>query len=129
MSTLLACRWKFAYHPNGERLRDIGLEANGSLINPRGYPEERVRAALLEAQTRRAQKRAAAAAKAVATKARRRALKMEHIMRVAIGGQSIGPQERCALCSRHLTDSTSIQRGIGSECWGGVLRTIERQRS
>jgi hypothetical protein len=44
-------------HPDGERLEEIGIADDGTLINPRGYPEERVREAISAAQAGRSEKR------------------------------------------------------------------------
>jgi uncharacterized protein DUF6011 len=40
-------------------------------------------------------------------------------------GNGIGNGTTCYICSRRLTDPPSITRGIGPECWEGVLRLAE----
>jgi hypothetical protein len=42
-------RWRWIVH-EGARLYDVGLNADGSLHNPGGYPEQTVRDAIAAAQ-------------------------------------------------------------------------------
>jgi hypothetical protein len=51
-----------------DRLYEVGVLEDGTLHNPRGYPEEIVRAAVLAADTRKHERRSRAAKKAAATK-------------------------------------------------------------
>ncbi len=43
-----------------------------------------------------------------------------------IEGYGIGPQHRCAICRKSLSDRESIDRGIGSECWQYVLEMLTK---
>ena len=42
---------------NGEKLFDVGILPDGTLHNPRGYPDEDVRSAVLAADARRRERR------------------------------------------------------------------------
>jgi hypothetical protein len=110
------------------RYRDIGIYADGTLWNPNGYPEEEVRAAVLAADERRKAeqqvRRRAGAVKAVATRRRRHEKRVyETAYRYMREGQ-LNPSQNCNICGRYLTDEESIGRGIGSECWQGILARI-----
>lgn len=130
MTTATTTRWKWIYHnaerPDlRERLYDIGINADGTLHNPNGYPDADVRAAIAGAEERARQRRQEAAAKAAVTRRRRRERKVYEVaQRIATGG-TYGPATACVICGRGLDDHQSIQRGIGSECWQFVLDLIE----
>jgi len=40
-------------------------------------------------------------------------------------GEETGPATRCILCNKKLVDEESIARGIGSECYQGVIKLAE----
>jgi Family of unknown function (DUF6011) len=115
--------WKWVRH-QGETLYQIGILADGSLHNPRGYPEHIVRAAVLAADARRHERRSAAAKKAAETRARRQEQQILAIARRIVANAKIGPRNNCAICGRGLGDPESIERGIGSECWQSVLEQV-----
>lgn len=48
--------------------------------------------------------------------------------RLAFTGESVGPRARCAVCARRLADPPSVARGVGPECWQGVLQAMEGER-
>jgi hypothetical protein len=100
---------------NGEKLFDVGVLPDGTLHNPRGYPDDDVRSAVLAADARR----------------RERTARLTYVVakRLTLDGESIGPRDSCAICGRELGDQQSIARGIGSECWQGVLDAIARIRT
>ena len=56
-------RYKWVNH-EGERLYEVGILADGTLHNPRGYPDDVVRAAVLAADARKHERRSRAAKKA-----------------------------------------------------------------
>jgi hypothetical protein len=118
-------RYKWVTH-EGERLYQVGILANGRLYNPRGYPDDVVRAAVLAADQRR---RSEAAKKAAVTRERRQNHKVYLIAERLAAGGSAGPSLKCACCDRGLTDADSVARGIGSQCWQGILDVIERLRT
>jgi hypothetical protein len=119
--------WRFINHA-GCTLWNVGTFPDGSLHNPNGYPEELVRAAIAGAKARRHERRSAAARKSARTRARRREAKLGKIVSLAINGVPTGPSESCILCGKRLSDQVSIARGIGSECWQGVLVAIETHK-
>jgi Family of unknown function (DUF6011) len=119
-------KYRRVNNPGGQ-LFDVGILDDGTLWNPRRYPEDVVRAAVLAADARRRERRSNAAKKAGETRRRRLALHMDKIVKRMLAGDQIQPAKNCRLCGRGLTDQESITRGIGSECWGGVQNAIERQ--
>jgi Family of unknown function (DUF6011) len=124
-------RWKWIWRAKGssdERLFDIGIEPDGSLHNPRGYPEEVVRAAILQAERRQHERRSEAAKKAAATRHKRQERKTYEAARKIVEGHKLGPRHHCVICGKGLSDTESIGRGIGSECWQGVLGIITAMR-
>ncbi len=116
-------RYKWVRHPwsNGERLFAVGILSDGTLHNPNGYPEDVVRAAVTGADERRHERRSKAATKAAVTRRRRKEKAVARIAERILRGAGVGPQDQCAICGRHLDDPQSVQRGVGSECWGELL--------
>jgi Family of unknown function (DUF6011) len=117
-------------HYSGQTLRQVGILPDGTLHNPNGYPEDIVRAAVLEADERCRIHRSEAAKKAAETRARRREKKVYSVVTRLLAAHPVGPQNNCTICGRGLADAESINRGIGSECWQDVLKALtERQRT
>ena len=116
--------WRRVTH-EGQQLLNIGIAADGSLVNPNGYPEAVVRAAVEGAEARRAERRKRAAAKAVETRKRRQERRIYAIARKLLAKASIGPRVTCASCARALEDPISVERGIGPECLERVKAAIE----
>jgi len=69
------------------------------------------------------------AEKAAVTRKRRRELKISSTAEAIRVGKVLGPRTNCVICGRGLADQHSIDRGIGSECWEGVLQRIEDLRA
>lgn len=115
--------WKWVRH-EGAMLYSIGVNPDGSLHNPNGYPEGTVRAAVAAAEQRRHQRRSTAAKKAAETKRRRQEKRTYDIVQRIGAGERFGPRSHCVICKRGLDDPQSINRGIGSECWQAVLDHI-----
>jgi hypothetical protein len=118
-------KWKWVLH-EGKHIYDVGILDDGSLHNPRGYPPEIVRAAVMAAHASRHARRSAAAKKAAVTRTQRQARKVYSIVKRIVEGHSIGPRTNCVICGRGLADQQSIDRGIGSECWQDVLSELQR---
>jgi hypothetical protein len=110
------------YYTN--RLFNVGINTDGTLYNPNGYPEDEVRAAVLAADARRHERRSKAARRAAETRADRRQDRVTYIAKRVAAAQQTGPRQHCCVCGRYLTDPESITRGIGSECWQHVLAQI-----
>lgn len=104
----------------------IGIDRDGTLLNPNGYPEAAVFQALEEALQRRHDWRTDAAKRAAVTRARRREKRIADAAARYTAGNSIGPRETCVVCRKTLTDPVSISRGIGSDCWQEILKLMER---
>jgi hypothetical protein len=110
----------------GETLYLVGILADGSLHNPRGYPDDAVRAAVMAADERRHQRRSRAAHKATKTRPVRRDLRTYALaQQLTLNGEPVGPRSTCAVCGRQLDDPPSVARGIGPECWQDVLKSME----
>ena len=109
-----------------QKLYDVGVLNDGSLHNPRGYPEDIVRVALAAADGRWRERRSQAAKKAAQTRRSRVEKKSYEVADRIIAGHVFGPSPNCAICGRGLGDKQSFERGIGSECWQGVLERIRR---
>ena len=122
-------KWVYANEEQSleQRLFNVGIENDGSLHNPNGYPEDLVRSAVMAADARGKERRSQAAKKAGATRKLRTAKKVYSVARhLTLNGVPIGPRNSCVICGRGLGDQQSIGRGIGSECWQSVLDEIER---
>jgi hypothetical protein len=99
---------------------------DGTLYNPNNYPHEIVWEILDWIAEEKRQRKADAIRRGVATRKRRRELKINEIAMALIRGDGIGSQMVCACCKKVLGDPESIERGIGPECWQHVLDMIER---
>lgn len=119
--------WRRVKHPEtDERLLDVGILADGTLHNPNGYPSEIVRTAVEQAMARRGERRKVSAAKAAVTRKRRHDKRVHAIAMKLLRGEGVGRQSRCCICRRKLDDETSIARGVGSECWQGLLDHMDK---
>jgi hypothetical protein len=124
--------WTNLEHP-GKLVYKVGFYDDGTLYNPEGYPEEEARR-LIEPRyakwkEEREERRKRGAARAVITRARRREKLINEIADKMVRDEQIGPRHSCCICKRKLTDEVSIARGIGSECWQGILDWVERKRA
>jgi hypothetical protein len=115
--------YRWVYHGD-QTLYDVGILSDGTLHNPRGYPDDIVRTAVVAAEERRRQRRSDAAKKAAQTRHRRIEKRVYSIARKILEGQEIGPSQHCVICGRGLDGHESIERGIGSDCWQDVLRLL-----
>ena len=120
-------KWKWVWH-NCTKLRNVGILSDGTLHNPNGYPEADVRSAISAAEAGRAERRSQAAKKAAVTRRVRTEKRVYATVERLLRNDPIGPLANCFICGRGLGDQQSISRGIGSECWQGVLDAIEAQR-
>jgi hypothetical protein len=121
-------KWKWVRH-GADVLYEVGILEGGTLHNPRGYPDEIVREAVLAADARRAERRSNGAKKAAVTRNRRQETRVLQIAKRIVEGSGTGPRINCVICGRGLADTESIQRGIGSECWQGVLSAVESKEA
>jgi hypothetical protein len=130
---------------------NVGICGGGLLFNPHRYPETEVRTAIKEFRERERQKRdqwriehakeieearerehqlrSKAAKKAAVTRADRQEERVMDAAKRFIERRGIGQRTHCYICSKHLTDPDSIQRGIGPECWQEILTCIERVKA
>jgi hypothetical protein len=118
-------RYRWVHHGN-EKLHSVGIEPDGTVWNPNGYPEDIVRSAVLAADARKHERRSRAAKKAAETRDQRQQHRVWLIAKRVATKQQTGPRQHCYVCGRHLDDPISIERGIGPECWQGVLSQVEQ---
>jgi hypothetical protein len=122
--------WKYVTLADGTRMHEIGMEPDGALFNPRGYPADDVRAAVARAEAQQHQRHTAAAKKATETRRRRTAaLVYDSAQRLTVGRKPTGPRGRGSIYHRNLADQHSVDRGIGYECWQSVLDASAAVRS
>jgi hypothetical protein len=120
-------RYQWVWHDQ-TKLYDVGILPDGTLHNPRGYPEDVVRAAVSAADARCHQRRSESAKKAAVTRRKRQEKRVLQTARRLLANSGIGERRHCYVCGRHLTDAESIDRGIGSECWQDVLSLVQLLR-
>jgi hypothetical protein len=117
-------RWKWIRY-EGDVLLEVGINDDGTLWNPHGEPEVKVRAAIALAEKRRHENRSAAAKKAAATRRERQEKAIyEAARRIFHDGHRFGPARSCVICGNGLGDADSVERGIGSDCWQKVMRIL-----
>jgi hypothetical protein len=58
------------------------------------------------------------------TRQRRREHRIHEAATAVALGQPTGPDDRCGICRRHLSDHISLERGIGPVCWDHVLGEV-----
>ena len=121
-------KYRWVRH-EGEKLYDVGICADGTLHNPRGYPDEVVRTARHGRRCAQRERRSDAAKQAAQTRQYRIRVRVHRIAKRIVAGQAVGPSGRCVVCGKQLADRESIDRGIGSECLQGVLAAITRARA
>jgi hypothetical protein len=112
---------------NGRTFYHIGINYDGSLYNPNGYPEDDARAAALAADERKNKELIEARKRGVVTRQRRKEQRIANIARDYLLGKHIGNLSDCAICGRRLTDPVSVERGIGSECWPRLMDYLAGQ--
>jgi hypothetical protein len=116
--------WRFIIH-EGTQYASVGINTDGTLHNPNGYPEDKVRAAISFARERQHQRRSDGARKAAATRARRREQKVAALVALLRSGGRLTPGKTCQICRKFLDDPESIARSVGSDCWQDVLTAME----
>jgi hypothetical protein len=121
-------QWVRSVADQTTHLYGVGIYDDGTLRNPNGYPEDVVRQSVLAADQHRRERRSNAAKKAAVTRRERQEKCVYEVAKRILAGSSIGARRHCYICGRHLDDPESINRGIGSECWQGVLAIIEAER-
>jgi hypothetical protein len=125
-------RWRSLTYPSYGYMSSIGIYYDDTLWNPNGYPEDVVRAAVLWADEHKrlkiAENRKKGAQQAAVTRQRRHELKVQAIVKKMLRDESVGPSTHCVLCKKQLSDPQSLARGIGSECWQGILSRVEQAR-
>ena len=125
-------RWRWVLMPDGGRVRDVSVSHEGGRLvgfdysGP--YDADAVLDRIVEVLARKRKRRSEAAKRGAATRSARRERRVYEIAK-AVLSRSVSPASRCYLCGRGLTDEQSRRRGVGPECWGDVLRAVERLAS
>ena len=96
----------------------------GHIVKVYGDPAESLKLVLDELE-----KRKTATRRGVETRARRRESQINAVVAALLKGEQIGPRQKCACCNKRLEDQTSIERGIGPECYEEITQAVERQRA
>jgi hypothetical protein len=125
-------RWKWIRHGD-RRLINVVFRADGTATADDGSTHEPVLeevalAALVTANRDLNAERSAAARKAAETRKKRHDRRVYAIVEALRHGQQLTPSGKCRCCGKGLTDDESRRRGIGSECWQGVLRALEARK-
>lgn len=126
-------RWKWIHH-QGARIDWPSVTVLGGVLVGASavgdIPPAVVVRACYEALERRRARRSAAATRAAATRARRQEKRVYAIARAIYQGDECDGVHvsRCRICGRGLTDTESVKRGIGSECWQDILKAMEALR-
>lgn len=118
-------RWRYVFDTTGSSIKDCELQIeDGQIVSATAstdHTESEIVNGIYRALRKRRKKRKEAAVKAAVTRQRCRELKAKKIARqMAFGGET-GPAKNCLVCGRPVSDQESIDRGVGSECWQGVL--------
>ena len=118
--------WKWVRHGDKRVLNPI-FTSDGTATAD-GVSERVVLEALVMANRNLHARRSESARQAAATRAKRQERRVyESAARIA-DGHMFGPASYCAICGKQVTDTKSIDRGIGSDCWQLVLDAIEQRK-
>ena len=74
-------------------------------------------------------KRREAAKRAAITRARRREFTLYKLVKRYLETGMFTPAANCECCGRGLSDPESERRGIGSECWGRFLKSVDKAKT
>jgi hypothetical protein len=122
--------WRWVNGKDGTRIRGCSLSIKAGQITEAkartAHTEAEIVDGIYAALCRRRKRRSDAAKKAAVTRAKRKAAKAYEIAERIVAGKNCGPSYTCAACSKPLTDSVSIRRGIGSDCWQGIMELATR---
>jgi hypothetical protein len=114
-------KYRWVWH-EGEKLYDVGIRADGTLHNPRSYPDEVVRRAVMAADARKRERRSDAAKQAAQTRQHRIRVRVHRIAKRIVARQAVAERPL-----RHVREAARRPpTGSGSECLQGVLAAITR---
>jgi hypothetical protein len=121
--------WRWILY-QGQTIYRAGFEADGTLRNPRNYPEEIVRTAIDRVVREDHERRSRAAQRAAVTRAKRQErLVYEIADKILRDDWKVEPGPNCIICGKALADLQSINRSIGSECWQHILACIQLRKN
>jgi hypothetical protein len=84
---------------------------------------------LVLANRRLKARRSKSAQRAAKKRADRRSKMVYNLVAEMQAGKVLQPADNCRLCGRGLDDAESVNRGIGSECWQGVLEALRAREA
>jgi Family of unknown function (DUF6011) len=124
-------RAEWSWIRNGEtKITGVRISHNGSEITEAHSDNvastNLIVSAVLGALQRRRSKRSKSALKAAETRKLRRDAKVNWIAKELISNRTFKPTYQCRVCGKKITDTESMERGIGSDCWQTVLEAIQR---
>lgn len=76
-----------------------------------------------------AAKRREIAKQAAVTRARRRESTLYRLVARYLQTGVLTPADKCRCCGKRLSDPQSQERGIGSECWGRFLQSVDKAKT
>lgn len=124
-------RWRWVRIPDGGKVRDVRVNHDGeSIIGIEfagAYDIEAVQNRLIEVLTAKKEERQEYARRGAATRARRKANRVHETAKAMLAGEDLA-SPTCRICRGRLTDEATRKRGIGPECWQGVLAIVEGSR-
>jgi hypothetical protein len=116
--------WQWVYH-DGQRLHDVGILADGTLHNPRGYDAAIVREAVERAERERHERRSAGAKQAALTKKRRAEQELYLIVNQMVAIHRREGRKVCRVCSKPVYDVGSVAWRICPACWSRIVEAAE----
>lgn len=114
---------------NGKKYLAVGIEENGSLFNPNNYPEEELRAALIQTEANAHLRRSEASKRSAITRRKREEKKIHQYVKLMLEDQEIPYTTHCYICGRYLQEEESRVRAIGPECLQNLYRVAEAVQS
>lgn len=118
-------KWRWIRY-QGVCLQNLMLQADGT-ASADGVDEATALQAIIDANSRRNQRRSIAAKRAATTRAKRRQVRLYGVVKQHMSDGKFPSALHCRICGRGLSDAESKARGIGSECWAEVLNLIAEQ--
>jgi hypothetical protein len=90
-----------------------------------GETDNDVRHLINTADERRKWKRTEAAQAAI-TRRERQVRRVDMFAEGIVAGEELSPRIQCRICGKKVTDKSSTDRGIGSDCWQALLAAISQ---
>ncbi len=132
-------RWRWVKLPDGRRATEVTLEHEAGRVTclnfkietpgrPRDPGDDVTKEYFFECLCdvlRRDREIRRKRARRGAETSRRRRESLDYRLAKEILQQRFKPRDHCARCGRALHDEQSLRRGIGPECWDGMMRLMQ----